>query len=947
MRTLLLTFLLLVVIQDISYSQITCPTYIKRNNGNGQTNVCAPSDASNFGVYDDKGGHFTFSTNTSNFTVTKVFYNNILIQDGTTSAGVQNGSTTFFGNIRVDGTSSNMCFYGQTNNANTSPAGNYRFEISDGTNTKSCSYAILTGNDAGLALTDPGSIGSDQNLCVGQSTTLTSINNATSYSSYKWQKSTTSISSGFTDIVNNSATYSTGALDRTTYFQRVAIDANNLEFASNVITVNVYNNTTWDGSAGNTFLTNANWTPEVSPSSGCSVTIPTSSTGTPQLSSNVSLVDLTIASGKSIDLSSNNLTLTGAFSNNGTISGTGNLIFGGSANQTISGNGTVKNLSISNTNTAEIIIAIGDANKLNVTGTISIAAGAGLLRTNDNLVLKSTATEQGTIGQILNCGTNANPIVGKITVERFIPEGRRAYRFITPGVTTTNSIRENWQEGANITDPNDYPHTTAVVGKNPNPGYGTHITGSTSGANGFDATITGNPSAFQFSSATQTWSSIANTNSKTLNVGEAYQVMIRGDRSRNLTINNPDPNSTTLRATGTPATCTYTFNTTDAIVPLADLNGEYSLIGNPYWSIVDWSKVTKTNVENKFYYFDPRLNGTNQRGGFVTFQINNNNDESQDVITKFQSDNITNRVTRYIQPGQAVFVKNTADNPIITFNEDDKISDVLKKADVFARAPIDAGGEGPTIDQARVRSSSKLERIYVSLFLQKNLSLGSADGSVLIYDQKFSDAISADDAPKFNNPDENLAFKKGNQSFSILGMQSSVLFKSDTIPLSMWNLYDQDYIIRVDLSQYVSPEREIFLYNSTTKAATKIPRNGTFDYSFRPSPGVRTNDELRIIFNSTENKQVRKRSSLSLSPNPISSGFVQLQLPTEEIAEKSIKGTSKIEVVNQTGIVVVTQMVQANTNGKLSYKVDNLPPGIYTIKTTINGEVYTNKFIKQ
>jgi hypothetical protein len=178
-------------------------------------------------------------------------------------------------------------------------------------------------------------------------------------------------------------------------------------------------------------------------------------------------------------------------------------------------------------------------------------------------------------------------------------------------------------------------------------------------------------------------------------------------------------------------------------------------------------------------------------------------------------------------------------------------------------------------------------------------------------------------------------------------MQSSVLFKSDTIPLSMWNLYDQDYIIRVDLSQYVSPEREIFLYNSTTKAVIKIPRNGIFDYSFRPSPGVRTNDELRIIFNSTENKQVRKRSSLSLSPNPISSGFVQIQLPTEEIAEKSIKGTFKVEVVNQAGIVVVTQMVQATANGKLSYQVDNLPLGIYTIKTTINGEVYTNKFIKQ
>jgi len=103
----LVTILLLFAIHDISYSQTpTCPTYDKRTNGNNAGN-CSPDDASNKGIYSDKTGHFAFSTGASNFSVSKVYYNNTLIQNG---SSVVNGSDIFFGNIIDLGNNSQLCF---------------------------------------------------------------------------------------------------------------------------------------------------------------------------------------------------------------------------------------------------------------------------------------------------------------------------------------------------------------------------------------------------------------------------------------------------------------------------------------------------------------------------------------------------------------------------------------------------------------------------------------------------------------------------------------------------------------------------------------------------------------------------------------------------------------------------------------------------------------------
>ena len=90
-----------------------------------------------------------------------------------------------------------------------------------------------------------------------------------------------------------------------------------------------------------------------------------------------------------------------------------------------------------------------------------------------------------------------------------------------------------------------------IPGQNidPNPGFGAHITGSQSGANGFDATATGNPSHFTVDVANQQFQAVGNTDVGTLTAGEGYLMFVRGDRGIDLN-SNVAFGSTILRATG-------------------------------------------------------------------------------------------------------------------------------------------------------------------------------------------------------------------------------------------------------------------------------------------------------------------------------------------------------------------------------------------------------------
>ncbi|MDO7174268.1 LamG-like jellyroll fold domain-containing protein, partial [Mariniflexile sp. AS56] len=115
---------------------------------------------------------------------------------------------------------------------------------------------------------------------------------------------------------------------------------------------------------------------------------------------------------------------------------------------------------------------------------LSVITNNGIVTNNGTFTLQSNAAGSASIG------TGTGTFVGDATVERFIP-AKRAFRLLSSPVTTSTFISNNWQ-------------------------LGTHITGSLTNANGFDATGTGNPSMYSFDNISQSWNALPNTNATNL-----------------------------------------------------------------------------------------------------------------------------------------------------------------------------------------------------------------------------------------------------------------------------------------------------------------------------------------------------------------------------------------------------------------------------------------------
>jgi hypothetical protein len=224
------------------------------------------------------------------------------------------------------------------------------------------------------------------------------------------------------------------------------------------------------------------------------------------------LSNLTVDPTFSVDVANGfSLNITGDINNAGILSGEGEVVLTGTSAQSISGGGSFENLRLNNSTSVDF------TDPADLFGVVYV--DQGILNTNGNLSLRCNF---GTPGKTAQVGPVVGTIVGDVTVEQCYP-ARRAFRFLSPSVTTATSIRENWQE-----NPVGYLD-------NPRLGYGTHITGVEPGSanatvdqdgnNGFDYNPSGNASMFTFDNSTPSWDRVTNANG-VLTAGEAYRLFL-------------------------------------------------------------------------------------------------------------------------------------------------------------------------------------------------------------------------------------------------------------------------------------------------------------------------------------------------------------------------------------------------------------------------------------
>ena len=252
----------------------------------------------------------------------------------------------------------------------------------------------------------------------------------------------------------------------------------------------------------------------------------------------------------------------------------------------------------------------------------------GVLTTNGNLTIKSSV--DGT-ARIATGRTTGGYIVGDVSVERYLSSDRSWRLLSTPTVGQT--VRLAWQENGT------YPGNsfgTIITTNQPNPTL-----------NGFDDFYTPGISLLTYNPVTDKWVGVANTLSQLTTAGgnKAYMLFLRGDRTVNPGISNP-PTPAIIRSKGT----VFQGN-----LPAVTVNpGEFAAVSNNYASAVDFSLLTKSNVDPYFVVWDPKIPGSKGLGGWVTFSAANS--WKPNISTGSYADVANTR----IESGQAFVIHNAA-----------------------------------------------------------------------------------------------------------------------------------------------------------------------------------------------------------------------------------------------------------------------------------------------
>ncbi len=643
--------------------------------------------------------------------------------------------------------------------------------------------------------------------------------------------------------------------------------------------------------------TASNWNFDLVPTLDNNAIIRANST----VSSNQAVNNLTVDPTFTVSVNDGNtLNIKGNLTNNGDFDGAGYVVFDGASAQSIDGDGTdagsFTNIRVNNA------AGVTLTDNADLFETLDLDNGDFNIQNGDFLTFKSDASGTAVLSEV----ASGNTISGCVIVERYIPASNRAFRYTAASVNTTvtcgkETIRDNVQEGNSVSNIDDYTGTSET------PGFGTHVTGSTVGANGFDATITGNPSMFSWDESTQQWGSVPNTDTQSFNVGDPYSLLVRGGRELDLRVNNFQLGSeTTLRFTGELETGNVSVNN------LASGLDEFSLVANPYQAQVDMKALLEStdanNLSSSFMYiYDPTL-GT--RGAYATVDLTTTNGSSTPSGSE---------ANKFLQPNQAFFIKNTAASPSLTFKE------TYKKA-----VDQNLTNETFSIDQTSVITAN-LKRAH-------NNSFKLIDGIKIMLNQNFDNSVLNNDAPKFWNSDESIAIEHNNNWLAVERRQIPVT--NESIQLFIWDYKNTDYQLELKLGNL--EQTQVKLKDHYTNDIVELPTSQAFTYNFTANSSIPesvSNTRFELIFEQVSlNTNELTENNISVYPNP-ATDILHIDIP--QIAGQEVT----LELVDMAGRQISKETLTAQTNTISTKAVQNLSAGVYNVNIQFNDNSFNKKII--
>ena len=554
---------------------------------------------------------------------------------------------------------------------------------------------------------------------------------------------------------------------------------------------------TWTGAVSTDWNNSANWLCGAIPTSSINALLAGGLPNYPVITGTTSVRDISIATGASLTVNGT-IAIAGLISNAGVFDVTaGTVNLNGASPQEIPSNAFTKNTILNLTINNNVTIAGQDT----VTGTLLIESSNRTLTTGDMLTLKSTASGTARVAPLPvdGAGVATSFINGKVGVERYIPN-RRAWRLLTAPLFNTGSIYNAWQNGG-----------IQAAGR------GMFVTGpAPSVANGLDASAQNSVSLKSYSLTTQNFVNINNTKLTNLsnNSGNAdnigYFAFVRGDRnSRNFNLSHS--NNTTLTSKGTLQTGMQAF-------PAATKIGQFSLMGNPYASPVDFNQIHRAGIMKRFYVWDPALN---QVGGYVVL-------DDLDGNGIFSKSYPSSMLDNHIQSGQAFFVvTDTAGPASLTYFESSKSA---------------------TVRNAGFRPVDEVSSFDATLqLLEADGSTGVADAVLAEFHENFSDAVNLQDAAKFGNVNETFSLWRYGSQLAI--ERRPVIKNTDTLFFRLSKTTQRAYQFVIRMNNF-NPSLVAMLEDKFTGTSTPLQISGSTSVNFTVTSNTASvsSDRFKVVF---------------------------------------------------------------------------------------------------
>jgi uncharacterized membrane protein len=667
--------------------------------------------------------------------------------------------------------------------------------------------------------------------------------------------------------------------------------------AADGVTTNAYTitvtkpRTSWTGNVSNAWNNTANWTNGV-PSSTKSAVVTNANT-LPVITGNENTNNLTINT-NAVVMITGGLTVAGNAVNSGTISGTGIVTFSGTLAQTLSGTGTINNLTVNNT--SQFSIAPGTGNTQSLTGVLKITAGT--MSTGNNLVLLSTANGTASVAAI----PAGSSIVGQVTAQRWFT-GQRGFRILghpfnaklplnqlTDNFAITGSAGGGFTSGLGISGPSAFFYDSVAAT-----------------APLFQKPLSAAPNAV----ATPLWSA-----------GRGIMVLVRGKGNEGLSsyasVNEP---------TAFAADVTGTLNQgtlADYVLGTNLLGTSFNLVGNPYAAPINIRSLKSngggllsannaaSGVANTIYVYNPYKGAgssstPNQemRGGMDAYT----NDGGTDII---------------IPPFGAFFVQSKAAGNVIRFDENAKAVD---------KTPISVMGFGNT--------PSKLT-------LQVENKRGTWDDIKLRWDNKAASAgTDVYDGLKLNNELFDFYSISSDKLNLCIDSRSDSFNREEIIPLGI-NTQVQDATFRIKVSAYDMPANvRVFLRDKLLNTETPLEKvNDGYAFAITAEEASKGNNRFELAVNFT--KQVvmpivdAPQDNIRFMPNPFKDELI-IQLGRSAVSATS---TTKVRLVNMQGRVVKTA-TEAPGISTIRVKAADLASGVYFVEVINDAGRITKQVIKE